>query len=231
MTEDRGGAYTQAIPADEPGWVPSVPTPIGRPATGSVRGNAAATAAAESVRRVSGTISIEKPHGKPLSGIVGIVPEESADSGGKRLMLAVGIVAALLVFIAAAFAGRWTGGLGGGSTSPIAVATPGANPDATRVAIAVPTATQAGSVSATVEKKGKLTVYAKPWCQVFVDGKKVSDETPLENFRISSGKRVLRFENPALKIRVEKTIDVKPGAEIEMYVDVPAKKATVTKTR
>ena len=93
-------------------------------------------------------------------------------------------------------------------------------PVRTRAVVAhtpVPAPTRVASAAQT----GLLSVNAKPWVQVFVDGKLVASETPLRRFSLPAGKHVIRFVNP--KFTTESSVDIAPGAERSFFVDVNAK--------
>jgi len=67
-------------------------------------------------------------------------------------------------------------------------------------------------------------VPPSPWCEVWVDGKRVAEETPLKRFPLSSGKHTLRFVNPdkGVQFQKEHAIDVPAGGEVKLFVDVKA---------
>ncbi|HVO30844.1 MAG TPA: protein kinase, partial [bacterium] len=89
-------------------------------------------------------------------------------------------------------------------TKPPRVAhTPAPNP--TRVASAGP---------------GFLNVNARPWVQVYVDGRLVATETPLRRFSIPSGRHVLKFTNPAAHFSTETSVDIPANGERAFFVDV-----------
>ncbi|HVO29399.1 MAG TPA: hypothetical protein VMV18_01630 [bacterium] len=74
---------------------------------------------------------------------------------------------------------------------------------------------------------GYLFVTARPWVEVWVDGAKVAKETPLRSFELSAGRHVLRFVNARAQFQMEKPVDVPPGGNLSLYVDVPSKKIEV----
>ena len=74
---------------------------------------------------------------------------------------------------------------------------------------------------------GFITVNARPWVQVFVDGKMVIAETPLRRHRLSAGKHTLRFQNPTTKFLVEKVIDIPAEVERNIFVDVKTGAVTI----
>lgn len=166
-------------------------------------------------------------------------------AGGPLMILA----SAALILIAVAFFGGRYSGPSGATPTPLVVATvtiaeeppavvasaapsvvststPSLALDATPIPIRtrtivahtpVPVPTRVASVAQT----GLLSVNAKPWVQVFVDGKLVASETPLRRFSLPAGKHVIRFVNP--KFTTESSVDIAPGAERSFFVDVNAK--------
>jgi len=66
-----------------------------------------------------------------------------------------------------------------------------------------------------------LTVLAQPWVEVWVDGKRVSVDTPLRAFSLPAGPHSFRFVNADAHYLGEKQMTVPPGGELKVSVDVP----------
>ncbi len=92
--------------------------------------------------------------------------------------------------------------------------TPHRTPTARVVTTAAPTPTVAP-----IAGKGALTVKAKPWVEVWVDGKRVKDETPLRHFDIAAGRHTLRLVNAGLRYELVRTIEIQPDKELDVFVD------------
>lgn len=75
--------------------------------------------------------------------------------------------------------------------------------------------------------KGTLTVNARPWVRVIVDGKTVTKETPLRNYRLSSGDHTVVFINPVEKFRSSRKITVYPNQETKIFVDAKTGKIKI----
>ena len=93
----------------------------------------------------------------------------------------------------------------------VATSTPRVFPTATRVVVA-PTSTP---VRTPVPAAGSayLTVNARPWVQVYVDGRLVTAETPLRRYKLTAGRHTLRFANPTTKFVVERAIELPADVE------------------
>lgn len=100
---------------------------------------------------------------------------------------------------------------------PVAAgATPRSDPEP--AAVARPAA--AGR-AATTKGSGFLTVNARPWVRVAVDGQWVADETPLRRFRLSVGKHSVRFVNVVSGFDQHRSITVRANGETKVFVDIP----------
>ena len=67
---------------------------------------------------------------------------------------------------------------------------------------------------------GFLSVRARPWVAVSVDGERVADETPLKQHELGVGRAVLLFENSALGFRKKKVVRIRADRETRIFVDV-----------
>lgn len=70
-----------------------------------------------------------------------------------------------------------------------------------------------------VSGKGYLSVAARPWAEVWVDGKRVTPETPLRRLKLSAGDHVVEARHPQMG-RVSKRIRVSRGEHVRLFVDV-----------
>jgi hypothetical protein len=186
-----------------------------------------------------------KPEARPIEG------------GGKRILLyASGVVALLLSALAGNFAPAVMGKTTPTATptsyeTPIAVftevqlGTPAPTPEASVAPSAVasstvarpfPTATRVVVVNTPprqtptptpIAGSAYITVNARPWVQVFVDGKMVIAETPLRRYKLPAGRHTLRFQNPPMKFQVEKAIDIPVDVERNIFVDVKTGALTI----
>ncbi len=100
--------------------------------------------------------------------------------------------------------------------------------------------TQAGS-DTTVEKRipakrtrrsvnsrgtGKLTVNARPWARVLLDGKEIASETPLRARRTSVGQHTITVTHPS-GMRLSRKINIKANLATIVFVDVAKKSIDV----
>ncbi len=60
-----------------------------------------------------------------------------------------------------------------------------------------------------------VTIGAKPWAEVSIDGKSTGKITPLVDYEIPCGKHRLTFKNGDLKIEKTETISVRPGEKFK----------------
>ncbi|MEM6532285.1 MAG: serine/threonine-protein kinase [Myxococcota bacterium] len=67
---------------------------------------------------------------------------------------------------------------------------------------------------------GELTVNARPWVRVRVDGGPVK-ETPVRQLRLSAGNHSIQFANEDASFRQSRRIRVRRDERIEIFVDVP----------
>jgi hypothetical protein len=100
--------------------------------------------------------------------------------------------------------------------------TPHPTPKPTQVAIATPPPTPVPT-HAPAARSGYLTVFADPWCEVWVDGKRIAVETPLKKFQLPAGAHTLRFVNPRKAFLIEKPMQIPADRELSLFVDVNAK--------
>ena len=63
------------------------------------------------------------------------------------------------------------------------------------------------------ESWGWLNINSYPWSYVSVDGKKLDGHTPHRRIKLKSGVHTLQFENPQLKLKASKKVDVKAWEE------------------
>ncbi|MEL6339301.1 MAG: serine/threonine-protein kinase [Myxococcota bacterium] len=72
-----------------------------------------------------------------------------------------------------------------------------------------------------------LSVSAKPWARVYVDGVLVASEKPIRAKPLKSGTHTLRFVHPPSGFSTERSIRVRRGEAVSVFVDVPAQSVTV----
>ena len=141
----------------------------------------------------------------------------------------------MAIALLAATGGAWALGAGPfARATPTPIAANAATPEETRApeptATPVVTATP-GEVFAVVATKtprpvkapvrrGTVTVTAKPWVAVWIDGKSVDDETPLQRHELAAGKHEFRFVHR--KKVVTRVVDIAPDRETKLFVDVEA---------
>jgi hypothetical protein len=65
---------------------------------------------------------------------------------------------------------------------------------------------------------GYLNLYAEPWAEVSVDGKRVG-HTPIAKVAVEAGLRTVVFEKPGAK-RIEKVVNVVAGQTELVDVDM-----------
>lgn len=116
-------------------------------------------------------------------------------------------------------------------------ATPTSTPEHTEVAIAPSPTTTAtlrtvvtaipGTPTPLPIATGRLTVKAFPWVEVWVDGKRLWDRTPVRSQPLPAGKHVLRFRNDALAYSAEKTVTITANADTILKVDTESGTITV----
>lgn len=82
----------------------------------------------------------------------------------------------------------------------------------TRIAVA-PTPVARGS--------GTVSVKSRPWVQVWVDGRMITRETPLRDYKLPAGSHEFRFVNGALKYNAAKRITIPANGSVTVSVDVP----------
>ena len=75
-----------------------------------------------------------------------------------------------------------------------------------------------------IGRMGKLTVTARPWVEVWVDGKRIKRETPLSKYPLKPGKHTVRFKNAVLKFDATRNIVVRPGKTTSIHVDAASGK-------
>lgn len=91
-------------------------------------------------------------------------------------------------------------------------------PDATRVAATTPTPTPTPAPTP-APGFGWLTINARPWVSVWIDGKRVAAFTPLRRHRISSGKHRVTLVNDDLGFKIEKALTIENERHMEIFVD------------
>ena len=66
---------------------------------------------------------------------------------------------------------------------------------------------------------GYISVNSRPWGQVWVDGRRAANETPLIRYRVSSGYHTVTVKFPTLGGRKKtKRVFVKPGGDPKIFV-------------
>lgn len=75
---------------------------------------------------------------------------------------------------------------------------------------------------------GWVTVNARPWVRVVVDGKTVARETPLRRYKLRSGTYQMIFINPHEKFREARSVTIRRGETTDVFVDVKKKSVRVT---
>jgi serine/threonine protein kinase len=74
-------------------------------------------------------------------------------------------------------------------------------------------------VAASAGGSGFISVNARPWGQVWVDGRRAANETPLIRYRVSSGYHTVTVKFPTLGGRKKtKRVFVKPGGSAKVFV-------------
>lgn len=75
---------------------------------------------------------------------------------------------------------------------------------------------------AVVAGTGYVSVAARPWASVYVDGKLVARETPVRRFKLSSGSHTVEARHPAMG-SVSRRVHVSKGEHVRLFVDVRRK--------
>lgn len=100
------------------------------------------------------------------------------------------------------------------------VVTPAPRPSATPVHVArvhpVPTPNRVLSGT------GRLTVFAKPWAEVWIDGRRIAESTPLKDHSVPAGAHTVRIVNPARHFSAERKITFRDGVGMLVRADVRA---------
>ncbi|HVO31732.1 MAG TPA: hypothetical protein VMV18_13390, partial [bacterium] len=118
--------------------------------------------------------------------------------------------------------------------SPIPSPTPAVSATAVAMATAAPPATPVPTARVVTTSRpaptprpapaqfGSLSVNARPWAQVWVDGKQISRDAPVKAYRLTAGTHEVVFVNPPAKFRLEKKVVVPANADVSFFVDVKA---------
>jgi hypothetical protein len=86
----------------------------------------------------------------------------------------------------------------------------------------------AGAVAPPVRgPRAWLTVWAKPWGYVSIDGQRLDKPTPLRDHALVAGEHVLVVENPHLHRKLEKKIRLRPGQKLRLRIDLTRDPPTV----
>jgi hypothetical protein len=56
-----------------------------------------------------------------------------------------------------------------------------------------------------------VTIGAKPWAEVWIDGKNTQKLTPLVDYKIACGKHKITLKNPEVGAEKNETVTVRPG--------------------
>jgi len=95
-----------------------------------------------------------------------------------------------------------------------------ATPKPTRTPKAIPSGTAVAMATAAIGTPAHLTVTSTPWGAVYVDGKKVAEETPYREGEFAPGTYVLSVHNPNQGVEAKTTIVLKPGQHLRMQADL-----------
>jgi len=71
-----------------------------------------------------------------------------------------------------------------------------------------------------VESFGYLTVNSTPWSYIYIDGKKLSKTTPIQKYRLSTGRHKLKLESPGAQKSREFTVDIRAGKIDQKIIDL-----------
>jgi len=66
---------------------------------------------------------------------------------------------------------------------------------------------------------GALTFYARPWCNVSIDGRRVG-QTPIVNRSLPSGRYRIRCVNPELNVTRNVTVNITPGQTTRQRINL-----------
>ena len=111
--------------------------------------------------------------------------------------------------------------------TPVRPVTPRATPVRTPVVVATAPPLTPRPTQVAVLANGFLTVNARPWVSVYVDGKMVIAETPLRRHKLPAGRHVIRFQNSAAKFTAERIIEIGADGEKNVFVDVKTGQVSV----
>lgn len=75
-------------------------------------------------------------------------------------------------------------------------------------------------VPTVVAQPGTLTVKARPWVQVWIDGKLVDPETPMRLHELKPGPHELTVIHPDFKFKKTVRITIESGKDLELFVNV-----------
>lgn len=73
---------------------------------------------------------------------------------------------------------------------------------------------------AEVTRPAFLSLNAKPWAWVYVDGVRIAEHTPILHHRLPSGRHAIRLEAPGINAVRELTIDLEPGQHLSKVVEL-----------
>ena len=175
-------------------------------------------------------------------------PTSSPQRSGMFAAAGAGAVVLLLVIVLGAKA-IFGGAKTAPTPTPLAVATIAPSVAATATIATTPTATLPTTATPAIAKAtpttatapspaptrvavvshgtGSLSVKARPWVEVWVDGRQATKETPLRDFKVPAGNHLIRFVNAALHYDAAKNIVVPASGDVAISVDVAKNTVTV----
>jgi serine/threonine protein kinase len=209
------GSLSRPFPAE----VSGPKTPVSPPASGlTLKGKAVA------------------PWDAPKKPVAAAAPSRGGlyAMGGAGVLVTIAVAAASLHFFGGRPAATPTPTPIAAVTTAVPEPTPEVRPTATHHAVAKASAAPVASAAPTaaptqVAMSGTATVSvaARPWVEVWIDGKQVSRDTPLRNWSLPAGTHSFKFVNPAESFTLTKSIAIPGDRKTSIFVDVTANSVTV----
>jgi len=207
-----------ALPAPDPALQPTAPQPTGPPTVRDAPTRVETPVSRTEAIGSADIIATPRPHETPPL----TVETTAATRTGWRLplALAVGAIAAGLVIAAWIALPRLAPDMPAApSREAPAVAPPSPAVEETAPAAVPDPPPPAPAPAVKREPPGSLVVNAKPWAEVFVDGKSAGS-TPIARKGLAAGKHTVRIVNPSLGIDRTIPVIVKPGRTTKISLDL-----------
>ena len=67
-----------------------------------------------------------------------------------------------------------------------------------------------------------MSVMAKPWAQIYVDGVRIAKATPVRRYKLSAGTHLIEARHPSLGT-VKKRFHIPKDEHVRLFADLKAK--------